>query len=308
MAVIRLSGVEKSYGEVRALRGLTVEAPAGAVGLLGPNGAGKTTLLRILLGLLEPDSGNAEVLGLDPRTRAREVRARIGYMPETDCAIPRLKGVRLVAFVGELSGLPRKSALTRAHEVLHYVGLGEARYRKVDEYSQGMRQRLRLAQALVHDPELLLLDEPTSGMDPAGRREMLDLILDLSGPRGKHVLLSSHLLPDVEETCGHVLLLDEGGLVDSRPLEEIRRTEDARFEARIAGDRDAVLEALAAEGLDAEPVASHRLALRLPGGTRPLFTAARSAGAQVRELRRTTLTLEEAIVAALDRPRPGEDG
>jgi ABC-2 type transport system ATP-binding protein len=272
------------------------------MGLLGPNGAGKTTLLRILLGLLPPEGGRAEILGLDAARSPLAVRRRVGYMPESDCSIPRLTGVRLVAFAGELAGLPRKASLSRAHEVLYYVGLGEVRYRKVDEYSQGMRQRLRLAQAIVHDPEALFLDEPTSGMDPAGRREMLDLIRDLARNHGKHVLLSSHVLPDVEGVCSFALLLDRGRLAAAGDLATLRGGGGGRFEVRIRGRVADFAARLASAGIEATAGDEDQLQVRLPETTIPLFAAARDSGIEIRELRPVTPSLEEALLRVLRAP------
>ena len=276
------------------------------MGILGPNGAGKTTLLKILLGLLPADSGLAEVLGIDATAHPLKARRRVGYMPEADCTIPRMTGVRLTAYAGELSGLPRRAALTRAHEVLYYTGLGEVRYRMADEYSQGMRQRLRLAQALVHDPDLLFLDEPTSGLDPAGRREMLALIKDLTTDHGKHVLLSSHLLPDVDEVCRHVMVLDRGRLISAGPLDDLRGRRDGQFEARLKGDVNAVITSLGRAGIEATELAGSRISLALPNGPLPLFAAAKDHGAQVRELREVASTLEEALLEKLQNSQAEE--
>src|SRR5881394_2552317 len=193
--LFRLSHVTKTYGPVTALRHLTVEAGPGAVGLLGPNGAGKTTLNRTLLGLISIDSGQGEVLGLDIRTRRLDVRQAVGFMPEDECLFPAVPGVGFVAYAGELCGMSSGDAMQRAHEVLNYVGLDEARYRPVESYSTGMKQRLKLAAAIVHDPKLLILDEPTNGMDPAGREEMLALAHDLAHHKNMNLLFSSHLLP-----------------------------------------------------------------------------------------------------------------
>jgi ABC-2 type transport system ATP-binding protein len=307
MPVIALNELSRSFGKKPALDRVTAELPGGAMGLLGPNGAGKTTLLKILLGLLPANGGSATVLGLDTARNPIETRRRVGYMPEADCTIPRMTGVRLTAFAGELSGLPRREALTRAHEVLHYTGLGEVRYRKADEYSQGMRQRLRLAQALVHDPDLLFLDEPTSGLDPAGRREMLLLIADLTHKQGKHVLLSSHLLPDVEEVCTHVTVLNRGRLATTGSLSDLYGHRAGQYEARITGDLNRLLTVLREAGLEAETIANSRITLALPEGPLPLFSAALAAGAQIRELREMASTLEDALLTALS-ATPGGEG
>src|SRR6186713_445245 len=200
-AVVQLDGVTVIYGKNQALKNVTARFARGAVGLLGPNGAGKSTMLKSLLGFVKPDRGRMTVLGLDVATSPLEIRARIGYMPENDSHIPGMTAVAFVGYCGELAGLRPVDAIQRAHEVLYYVGLGEARYRNVETYSTGMKQRIKLAQALVHDPDLLLLDEPTNGMDPKGRDEMLVLIRDISTRRGMSLILCSHLLHDVERVC-----------------------------------------------------------------------------------------------------------
>jgi ABC-2 type transport system ATP-binding protein len=187
--IIDLEGVSVRYGKNAALRDVSVSFPSGAVGLLGPNGAGKSTLLKSVLGLLVPERGRLRVLGLDVRHSPLQIRRRIGYMPESDAHIPGMNAVAFVAYCGELAGLPRADAMQRAHEVLYYVGLGEARYRNVEQYSTGMKQRIKLAQALVHDPELLFLDEPTNGMDPKGRDEMLELVRDIAHNKQINLIL-----------------------------------------------------------------------------------------------------------------------
>src|SRR4029079_5844264 len=174
------------------------------------NGAGKSTMLKALLGLLEAESGRIRVLDLDVASHPLDVRSRIGYMPENDAQIPGMTAVAFVAYCGELSGLSAADAMQRAHEVLYYVGLGEARYRQVETYSTGMKQRIKLAQALVHDPDLLLLDEPTNGMDPQGREEMLALIRDLAHAKHINLILSSYVMPDVESVCDDVVVMNQG--------------------------------------------------------------------------------------------------
>ena len=234
--VARLDAVSVAYGRQAALRAVTAEFAPGAVGLLGPNGAGKSTLLKALLGFVRPDSGALHALGFDVSRQPLAVRARIGYMPESEAHIPGLNAVSFVAYCGQLAGLPRSAAVQRAHEVLQYVGLGEERYRLVDTYSTGMKQRIKLAQALVHDPDLLCLDEPTNGMDPRGREEMLALIRDLARRKGVNVIVSSHLLPDVEATCEHVLVMHRGTLVAAGPIDELKGSGRHAFELRIKGD------------------------------------------------------------------------
>src|SRR5947209_12353510 len=197
MPVATTTNLQVKYGKRTIIEDLTVEVPEGCIGLLGPNGAGKTTLIKTLLGFLRPARGSARVLGLNVATDSLRIRQRIGLMPEQDCHIPGMNAVTFVAYAGELAGMPAAQALRRAHEVLEYCGLGEARYRNVETYSTGMKQRIKLAQAIVHGPKLLLLDEPTNGLDPQGRDEILALIKDLSHGKGLSIIVSSHLLPDI---------------------------------------------------------------------------------------------------------------
>src|SRR5215831_17105471 len=247
--VVTLEGVTVAYGANRALRDVSSSFPSGAVGLLGPNGAGKSTMIKSLLGFIVPEHGRLRVLGLDVAEAPLDIRARVGYMPENDAHIPGMNAVSFVAYCGELAGLPRVDAMQRAHEVLFYVGLGEARYRNVETYSTGMKQRIKLAQALVHDPDLLFLDEPTNGMDPKGRDEMLELVRDLGRNKGVNLILSSHLLPDVEYTCDHVVVMDKGQIATQGPIQELKGPTGRVYELRIKGDVPGFLEALARRGM-----------------------------------------------------------
>ena len=201
-------------------------------------------MIKALLGFVVPTRGQMLVLGLDVRHKAQDIRARIGYMPENDSHIPGMNAVTFVAYCGQLSGLPPVDAMQRAHEVLYYVGLGEARYRNVETYSTGMKQRIKLAQALVHDPDLLFLDEPTNGMDPKGRDEMLALIHDLGHNKRVNLILSSHLLPDVEHTCDHVIVMDKGRIATQGPIATLKGTGGSVFELRIKGDLPRFIDAL----------------------------------------------------------------
>ncbi len=232
---IQLNNISVSYGKLLALNNVSLSVSGGSVGLLGPNGAGKTTLLRTLLGFLRPDTGSGEVLGMDIGTRQLDIRQKTGYMPESDCHIPGMNAVSFVAYAGQLCGMPYKDAIQRAHEVLQYVGMDEERYRMIETYSAGMKQRIKLAQALVHDPELLFLDEPTSGMDPTGRQEMLDLIKDISTMKGIHAIVSSHLLPDIEYACQDVIVMRQGEVVVQGNIDELRNAHRRLFEVRIKG-------------------------------------------------------------------------
>src|ERR1700704_3867423 len=234
-SVVSLESVTVAYGKNTALREVSTTFAAGAVGLLGPNGAGKSTMIKALLGFIVPTRGRMHVLGLDVAEAPLAIRARIGYMPETDAHIPGMNAVSFVAYCGELAGLPRVDAMQRAHEVLFYVGLGEARYRNVETYSTGMKQRIKLAQALVHDPDLLFLDEPTNGMDPKGRDEMLELIRDLAHNKSVNLILSSHLLPDVEYTCENVVVMDKGTVATHGPIDALKGPGGRVYEVRVKG-------------------------------------------------------------------------
>jgi len=301
-----LDKVSVQYGTNAALRDVTASFPKGAVGLLGPNGAGKSTMLKSLLGFITPKSGRLEVLGLNVADRPLEVRARLGYMPESDGHIPGMNAVTFVAYCGQLAGLPKADAMQRAHEVLYYVGLGEARYRKVEEYSTGMKQRIKLAQALVHDPDLLFLDEPTNGMDPKGRDEMLELIRDLAHNKGVDLILSSHLLPDVEYTCDHVVVLDKGTVAASGSIDQLKGPAGRVFEVRVKGDLAPFIAALSGIGMECHETDEDVMRVFVPGASgsrgedqRRICELAKTTGAQVRHLRASLPTLEDVFARAI---------
>ncbi len=302
--VISIRDLVKRYGRVEALRGVTVDVPSGPVGLLGPNGAGKTTLIKLLLGMLIPTEGEARIAGCDPRRSADRLRVRqaVGYMPEGDCLLPDMSGVELVATLARLTGLKREDAMTRAHEVLDYVELEEARYRKVDQYSTGMKQRLKLAQSLVHDPDVLLLDEPTNGLDPKGRRHMLTLIDDLGRHQEKNILLCSHLLPDVERTCDHAIVLDRGRVVEAGVVEELTRADGLALRVSIEGDTEAFRAALGAAGIEVGTESTGRLSVHLDAGSEDadqLFALAVSCGVAITALEPVRSSLEEVFLRAV---------
>jgi ABC-2 type transport system ATP-binding protein len=212
--VIEAHGLGKSYGQQRALSDVSVQVPPGATGLLGPNGAGKTTFIKCLLNLETPTTGTAQVLGVDIRARNRASREKVGYCPEQDCHIAGMAGCEYVTYCGQLSGMPFRVARQRTHEILDLVGMGQERYRRVDTYSTGMKQRVKLAQALVHDPEIVFLDEPTNGLDPSGREHILKLIGSLWRDLGISVVMSSHLLHDIERVCDRVMIIGHGRLLE----------------------------------------------------------------------------------------------
>lgn len=250
MALIATESLTKTYrGGVTALADLTVVVEPGIIGLVGANGAGKSTLIKILLGLLPPTDGRVRVLGLDPITQSDQVRARVGYMPEHEALPPDLTAAELVTHLGRMSGLPRTVARERASEALRHVGLYEERYRSVGGYSTGMKQRVKLAQALVHDPDLLLLDEPTNGLDPAGRDAMLALIHRIGTEFGISVLVCSHLLGEVERICDTLVAIDGGRLLRADRIDAMTSATD-------------VLAVEVSEGT--EDLAARLAALRLP--------------------------------------------
>jgi ABC-2 type transport system ATP-binding protein len=304
--VVHCDHVSVRYGKNWALREVSAAFLPGAVGLLGPNGAGKSTLLKALLGFLKPDRGKMTVLGLDVATSPLEIRSRLGYMPETDAHIPGMNAVSFVAYCGQLSGLPAADAMQRAHEVLYYVGLGEARYRNLETYSTGMKQRIKLAQAMVHDPDLLFLDEPTNGMDPKGRDEMLELIRDLAHHKGVNLILSSHLLPDVEYTCDRVVVIDKGSVATEGPIAALKSPAGRVYELRIKGDTHRLIDVLRAQGYECHDTEEDVMRVFVPGasddGARALFLLASREGMQVRHLRPSVPTLEDVFARAV-----GED-
>jgi len=303
--VVALDGVTVIYGKNQALKNVTARFVKGAVGLLGPNGAGKSTMLKALLGFVKPDQGRMTVLDLNVAESPLAIRARIGYMPESDAHIPGMNAVTFVAYCGQLAGLPAVDAMQRAHEVLQYVGLGEARYRNVETYSTGMKQRIKLAQALVHDPDLLFLDEPTNGMDPKGRDEMLELVRDLGHNKGVSLILSSHLLPDVEYTCDHVVVMDKGQIATQGPINELKGHTGRVYELRIKGNLPGFIEALAKEGMDTHATDEDVMRVFVPdalGNHQAIFKAAAQFGVQVRHLRPSVPTLEDVFAKAV-----GED-
>lgn len=300
--LISLESVVKQFDQQRVLDGVTAEFRPGTIGLLGPNGAGKTTLLRLLMGLLPPTAGRLQVLGYDASTQPIPIRERVGYMPEHECLIPEMSAVGFVAYMGRLSGLPREEALSRTHDVLQFVGLREERYRKISEYSIGMRQRVKLAQAIVHDPALCILDEPTAGLDPDGRREMLELVRALSQIQGHSLIVSTHLLPDVEGLCDQVLLLDAGHLLAAGPVATLLDAGSADTVVRIKGDRERFLAALVEKGFSPRMVGEEfRLAMPSEAATQ-VFEAAAATGTQIRYMGRQIHTLEDLFLAKVQAP------
>lgn len=308
MNVAEIRNLTVAYGQFVALHDFSVDIPEGCIGLLGPNGAGKTTLIKTLLGFVDPRSGGGQVLGADIKTQGALIRQRVGLMPEQDCHIPGMSAVQFVAYAGELAGMPAAQALRRAHEVLEYCGLGEARYRNVETYSTGMKQKIKLAQALVHGPKLLLLDEPTNGLDPRGREEMLDLVRSVSHGKGVNVLVSSHLLPDIERTCDQVIVVFRGHLQAQGSIKELKKIEGAPVDIELREPNGAFLNALLTRNATLLYAEDYRYRVQAPGTpeqvSRLVFDAARSTGAQVRGIKLAERSLEEAFLAAIQGPPP----
>ena len=298
--IIELKNIEFSYGNFKAIDNVTLTISKGIYGLLGPNGAGKTTLMKLILGFLIPDSGNGTVLGYDISQNPLEVRRKIGYMAESDCLIPGMDAVDLTSYMGELSGMPRQESIKRAHEVLYYVGLEESRYRKVETYSTGMKQRMKLAAALVHDPELLFLDEPTSGMDPQGRKEMLELIDDIAAKGTMNIILSSHILADVEASCKHVLIMNKGKIISEQEISSALHLSSLNIiELKLNGNIKDFKEKLAAYKMEQDDKGIYRIHLPVDFPPQSLFKIAYDSNVQIRHFRKSKVTLEDAFVTAI---------
>lgn len=303
VSVAQIQNLTVRYGSFTALNDFTCTIPDGCTGLLGPNGAGKTTLLKTLLGFVTPASGQGTVLGHDIRHQGREIRQKVGLMPEQDCHIPGMTAVQFVAYAGELSGMPRSQAIRRAHEVLEYCGLGEARYRNVETYSTGMKQRIKLAQALVHGPKLLLLDEPTNGLDPAGRIDMLELVRSVTHGKGLNVLVSSHLLPDIERVCDNVVVVMAGKMRQAGAIADLKKLEGNPVDIDLREANDQFVATLAWRGAKVLETHAHRV--RIQSGLtyaethKMVLQAARDAGAQVRGFVPAERSLEEAFLEAV---------
>ena len=306
-SLIHLEGVTHHYGSFCALRDVTLGFEAGAIGLVGQNGAGKTTMMQIILGLLRPSRGKVRVLGFDVPQRGVELRGRVGYMPERDALIPGLKGVEYVALAGELCGMRRQQAKRRAHETLSYLELEDARYRNIETYSVGMKQRLKLAATLVHDPDLLLLDEPTAGLDPDGRAAMLDLLSAIAGRPLKSLILSTHLLGDIERVCRHTIILDQGRVVGQGSIDELRDTRPSCYQLRWQGDGREFLNLLRELGATVDVLPRpNRVRLHLPEHvpTREVFAIALQAGVLVTGLEPEQENLESAYHRLISAAHP----
>ncbi len=300
---VQLDALTIRYGKHTAVDAATAVFPAGAVGLLGRNGAGKTSILKSMLGLVKPVSGRIQILDLPADIPAADLRQRVGYMPEKECHISGLNGYETVLLAGQLTGLPGLEASRRAHEVLYLVGLGEQRYRPVSGYSTGMKQKVKLAAALVHDPDVLFLDEPTNGLDPDGRRDMLALVRSLSTELGKSIVLSSHILQDVEATCTHIVLMELGKVLASGPIAELTRSPERIFDLELGGAETGLEQAFRDLGVTELERRGQGWRLTVPEGlsVQALFAAVREGGSVVRRLEEHRRTLEEVFLGTVDR-------
>ncbi len=303
--VIELDNLRVKLGRREILEGISCRLGASgqgkAIGLLGPNGAGKSTLIQTLLGFHTPHSGSARILGFDCHKQPRQVRARLGYMPENDAFMADMSAVSFVRLMAEVSGLPAEAALEKAHEVLFHVGLGEARYRNIGTYSLGMKQMAKLAQAIVHGPELVILDEPTNGLDPAARARMLQLIREMKQDHGMNVVLCSHLLTDVEQVCDEVVILKAGRIVHQTDLEAERHQNRRFVELEVSGDPHGFadsLRAIGAEGV-AEGEGRWRIVLPRDVDLREIWRIAARHELAVRKLTHRRDTLEEIFLKAV---------
>ncbi len=309
--ILEVKGLKVQYGSFVAVKDASFGMRRGACGLLGRNGAGKSSIIRAILGLVPPKEGSVEVLGLDARRDGLLVRDRIGYMPEKEALFPGLNGVDAVSFAGRLSGLPPLAAKQRAHEVLFLVGLAEERYRPVSGYSAGMKQRIKLAQALIHDPDLLFLDEPTNGLDPEGRTEILSLLRNLVEKKNKSLLLCSHILPDVEGLCEDVILLDEGKVLRQGAIHDMLSSLGSLYRLRTFGG-DELGQRLETEGLIQERKEDGELIVKLPPGKEVsyIFGLASQLGAQIRLLEAEKRSLLDIFLEAVQGPRqkPAREG
>jgi ABC-2 type transport system ATP-binding protein len=302
MAVIELNELEVRLANRVVLDGLNGRLAGKAIGLLGPNGSGKSTLINTLLGFHAPSRGTARVFDLDVRTHSREIRTAIGYMPENDSFIGTMSGIHFVRYMAELAGVPASHALERAHEAMFYVGLGEVRYRQIRTYSLGMKQLVKLAQAIVHGAKLLILDEPTNGLDPVARQRMIHLIREVRDAGDVNLLISSHLLRDIDETCDEVLILKKGHIAAICNLEEERRANRRFIELETVAAQEAFGVAIRELGCECASFPGERWKLVMPDSVeiRDLYTIAAQQGVQIRKMNYRRDSLEDIFLNAMD--------
>ena len=300
-AVIETKDFSKTFGSQTALDSVTVKVPAGAVGLLGPNGAGKSTFMKCLLQLIPYTSGSARLLGKEVGREGREIRRRVGYNPEQDCHVPGMAGCEYVTYCAQLCGIPFQAARQRAHEMLDFVGMGQERYRKIDTYSTGMKQRLKLAQAIVHDPEIVFLDEPTNGLDPKGQAQILELVQSLWTVHGISVVLSSHLLHDVDRICEQIIIIARGKVLVHDSLARLKARRKGAAEVAVDSRADELRQAFQQQGWPAEVLLNGRV--KVEHGSQdlnPLMERMAAIGVSPLEVIPSPNALEEMFVQALE--------
>ena len=300
-SLIFLHDIVKDYKSMRALNGINLQIKAGVTGLLGPNGAGKSTLIKLLLGLVKLTSGNGQILGNDLNADGRRVRNLVGYMPEDDCYIPGMSGVEVVQFAASLSGLPSIEALRRAHEILDFCGMKQERYRVIDSYSTGMRQKIKFAAAIVHDPQFLILDEPTSGLDPEEREALLARVRLLWTQCGKSVLISTHILPDVQAICDDVVILSQGKIRLAESLETLNQTEFPSFSVRLLGNQKEFCDSMQQQGYIGEDSGVGKIVFASPDPDLPnvIWRTAKECNSKVQSLIPARNSLEEIFMATV---------
>jgi len=302
-----------SYGQITALNNFSVEVPSGIVGLLGPNGAGKSTFIKAILGLLTPDKGEIKIAGYNPFTESAIVRDMVGYMPEHDCLIDNFTAIDLVSYMGQISGMKKRDSMPRSHEMLDFVGIGEERYRLISSYSTGMKQRVKLAQAIVHDPQILFLDEPTNGMDPQGREEMLNLIKKISDS-DKSILVSSHILDDMEKVSDNAMIISNGRLITEGNLEELLAGKEHLKVLKVRGDEPAMKDfAKTIEGTyDVRSVTLESgqttIVFMNSGDGNDLFKLGKEANVQLRAYHPQRATLEDVFIGTLENEKEANHG
>ncbi len=310
-STISAKGVAVAYGQIVALDNFSVDIPSGIVGLLGPNGAGKSTFIKAILGLLVPNRGEIKIAGHDPTTESVLVRDMIGYMPEHDCLIENCTAIDFVSYMGQISGMKKRDAMPRSHEMLDFVGIGEERYRQISSYSTGMKQRVKLAQAIVHDPKILFLDEPTNGMDPQGREDMLNLIRKISDS-DKSILVSTHILDDIEKVSDHALIISNGKLITQGNLDELLAGKENLKYVQVRGNELARVNfvKLLRDSYDVRSVTKEsgqtRIVFMNPGDGNTIFRLSQEANVQLRAYSPERATLEDVFIGSLDQQNGGD--
>jgi len=302
--ILTIKNFSVSYGSNKVLQNINLELPNAAIGLLGPNGAGKSTLIKAILGLLKPDSGSGRFMNFQIGSNDKRIRQYVGYMPESECLIPGFNAIQYVSYCAQLCGMAPREAFKRAHKVLYLVGLGEARYRKLDTYSTGMKQRLKLAQAIVHDPHLLFLDEPTNGLDPDGREEMLDLIRQIAKIEERCIILSSHLMRDVERCTEYLVIMDKAQIKCQGAIKDLSAGQANRFRVRVNQSVDLATAALRESGFTVDHMnrrePEFEVVIPPERQARELFKILIGKGVQIRKLIPRNYTVEEIYRTYVD--------